>query len=300
MDPEITDRPAAAPGADHSETPDVEPAGLAVQARMAALIAESLADADWHGGTLFWSAIGSTAIGRLTTLDLSGHAREHRVPDGLDALGRELRETMTTPEKGAWLSMTLQLGRDGSFVSRFNFDRRVYDNPATPFAAGELGDVPSDDDYASDLREHPRSPRSLPAWLRPAFEAPAPYDVLADAWGWPGVFRSVDRQAAIALDQHEPAGPVARELLEGVGRRVLRAVVADVLEPHRVATLLGLHAEAVSRRLLPAVDGTAALDSDQSLLEAREASSPALLAVEAGVYGIIGDLVRARLAPAVA
>ncbi|BDZ51608.1 hypothetical protein GCM10025867_38490 [Frondihabitans sucicola] len=292
MDPEIADRPS---------DPALE-AGLPVQARMAASLARSLDGTDWAEGTLFWSSIDGTRIARLETLDLTGHPREHPLPADIDALGDELRVAMATPERGSWLSMTLELTRDGAFTSRFNFDRRVYDNPATPFSPGALGAVPSDESYANDLLRHPRSARYALGWLaeRPSAARPvsAPYDVLADAWGWPGVFASVELQASLALAQQDPAGPLTRDLAEGVGRRVLRAVVADVLEPHRLATLLRLHGEAVARRLLPAVDGADALDPDQPLLAAREESSAALLALEAGVYGIIGDLVRSRLAAA--
>lgn len=297
MDPEIADRPS------DSVSPESE-AGSAIQARLAASIAARLGEPEWAEATLFWASIGPVTLTHLETLDATGQAREHDAAGEFDALADGLRAAMASPETGAWLSMTLQLTADGSFTSRFNFDRRVFDNPQNPFTAGPLGDVPDDEAYLADLARFPRAERYVPAWLPAAatsasptgFVVPAPYDVLLGAWGWPGVLESVELQSSRALEQQDPADTLPRDVADGVGRHALAAVVADVLEPHRVATLLGLHAEAVRFRLLPAVDGAEALDPDRTLLQARDDSSPALLAVEAGVYGIIGDLVRARLA----
>jgi hypothetical protein len=320
MDADTVDREDAG----HDATP-VTDERADLQQRIATSLAASLADSDWAEGDLFWAEIGERVIARLSTLDAAGTPHDHAVPRGIDDLGRALRRAMATPERGTWFSLFLTLEADGSYTARFNFDRRVYDNPATPFSPGRLGDVPTDSDFALDLERYPRGARYQPAWLelpavQPVPEPSAtdaasastgeggeptpsdillvqpPYDVLEEAWGWPGVFASVSQQIRAAVDGRGRGEPLTRAQAEQAGRRVLAAVVADVLEPHRLATILTLHAEAVRRRLLPEVPGTADLDTDRTLLEARGASSPALLAVEAGVYGIVGDVVRAELA----
>ncbi|ARC57485.1 hypothetical protein AS850_10395 [Frondihabitans sp. 762G35] len=313
----------------HDDTPEADERAV-LQQRIATSLAASLAETEWAEGDLFWAEIGERIIARLSTLDAAGTPHDHAVPRDIDDLGRALRRAMATPEKGTWFSLSLTLEADGSYTARFNFDRRVYDNPSTPFSAGRLGAVPTDADYTLDLERYPRGARYQPAWLglpavQPAPEssvtAPAPaasaaassaatevgrgtsgqplvqppYDVLEEAWGWPGVFASVSQQITAAVDEREPGEPMTRTQAEQAGRHVLAAVVADVLEPHRLATILTLHAEAVRRRLLPEVPGTSDLDASITLLEARGASSPTLLAVEAGVYGIVGDVVRAEL-----
>ncbi|MCU1526572.1 MAG: hypothetical protein JWP75_335 [Frondihabitans sp.] len=123
-----------------------------------------------------------------------------------------------------------------------------------------------------------------------------PYDALEEGSAWPEVFASIGRHTRAALADQETRSAPSRAETESLGRLVLSAVVADVLEPRTVATLLTLHREAVTQRLLPDVPGEEGLAPDVPLLEARRASSPALLAVEAGVYGIVGDVVRATLA----
>lgn len=124
---------------------------------------------------------------------------------------------------------------------------------------------------------------------------------LTDAPGWRGVIASIDAHVATALAERpalnaqEATGHLGRQQRDDLGRLVLTAVVAETLESHSLATLLALHAEAVARRLLPAVPAADELDPAASLLDARQTSSPALLAVEAGVYGTVGDMVRQRL-----
>ncbi|GAA4687044.1 hypothetical protein GCM10025780_37470 [Frondihabitans cladoniiphilus] len=291
---------AAAKAAATAPTPPTEPTWPELQSEMAAAVARVLGDEGWAEGTLFWAEVDSVASERLETVDATGVAREHDVPESIDALGRRLRDAMTDPDKGAWFSMTLTLASGGSFTSRFNYDRRVYDNPASPFAPGQLGDVPDDDAYARDLARHPRSPRYVPLWARPRAASTdvvvsGLYEPLRTAWGWPGVLAGVAQQTTAALAAAGHDGPLGASQVDALGQQVLSAVVADVLEPHRLATLLRLHAEAVALRLLPDVPDSETLDADETLVAARAHSTPALLAVEAGVYGVIGDLVRSNL-----
>lgn len=269
------------------------PAALALQRDLAAAVAVALRAVDWAEASLFWSELAGS---RLEALSLGGHATELPVIPEVDALGTALRREMAAPERGTWLSMTLVMEADGSFTCRFNYDRRVYRGTASPFAPGAAGIVPDDESWAHDLARYPRTAQYTASWMPGARPDLAdPYEVLDGAWGWPGVFASVEQQAAAAVAATGPS--LSSADAEAVGRRVLTAVVADVLEPHHLATLLGLHREAVSRRLLPEVAGVDELDPALALGEARQHSTPALLAVEAGVYGIIGDVVRARLRP---
>ncbi|RKR73186.1 hypothetical protein [Frondihabitans australicus] len=295
MDAEIADLPEHA--RTHADT----------QRRVAETLVGSLDGTDWAEAGLFWAEIDGRVLARVETIDRAGQTRDHALPEALSAEAHDLRERMAVADKGTWFSVALTVAATGDLTWRFNYDRRVYDNPASPFAAGPDGAVPDDEAYGRDVAAHPRDERHTPLWLRQgAASAAVPYDLLNDAWGWPGVFASVQQQSALAREafaaarvsaeggRHGPA-TLSRREAESLAQHVLTAVVADVLEPHRLATLLGLHAEAVSRRLLPPVPGLAELDPDVTLAAAREASSPALLAVEAGVYGIIGDVVRAQL-----
>lgn len=289
------DDPAAKPLADSN-------AVAIAQKRLAENLAAALADSDWAEGGLFWAEVDGARLARIETIDRAGQVRERELPARLAALGHDLRVAMAAPGRGAWFSMSLEISASGGLTWRFNFDRRVYDNPASPFTPGVAGAVPDDDAYARDVAAFPRDERHTPLWLRRgASSSAAPYDQLDDAWGWPGVFASIERQieaarASLRLSPGDDDAPtLTRPEAEALSRQVLSAVVADVLEPHRVATLLGLHAEAVSRRLLPAVPGADDLGPDETLAEARQRSTPALLGVEAGVYGVIGDVVRAHL-----
>ncbi|AMM21751.1 hypothetical protein AX769_18365 [Frondihabitans sp. PAMC 28766] len=129
---------------------------------------------------------------------------------------------------------------------------------------------------------------------------------LTDVPCWHGVIASIDAHVAAALAEWQAAGAkdatarLDRQQADDLGRLVLTAVVAETLESHPLATLLALHAEAVARHLLRPVPAADELDPGATLLDARQTSSPALLAVEAGVYGTLGDLVRQRLRAAAA
>jgi hypothetical protein len=304
MDAEINDR--AVPETEGAGGLDAHdpPAWREIQARIAALVASAPLDDGWAEASLFWSEIGGIVVARLETLDPTGRARDLSVPTGIPELTRSLRKQMASPEKGAWFSMSLVLERDGDFTCRFNYDRRVFDNPATPFSPGTLGVLPDDRAYRADLAAYPRAEAYRPEWLTnenpSAVTVAPPYDILADAWGWPGVFESIAQQTAAAIAAHRTSPVQGGDEADLLARQILSAVVSDVLEPHRLATLLGLHREAVARRLIAGVPEASQLDPDLTLTEARETTNPALLAVEAGVYGIIGDVVRDQLKAAIA
>ena len=136
-----------------------------LQNEIAATFAESLVDHDWAEATLFLIEVGSISRVRVDALDATGSARQGlSVPD-VASTGSLLRETMADPDKGAWFSLALTLTRDGSFTARFNLDRRVYDDAASPFEPGGAGEVPSDSDYLADLERFPRAEKYRPSWL---------------------------------------------------------------------------------------------------------------------------------------
>jgi hypothetical protein len=136
-----------------------------LQNEIAATFAESLAGHDWAEATLFLVEVGATSRVWVDALDAAGGVKQGLAVPDVAAAGSRLREVMADPEKGAWFSFALSLTSDGSFTARFTLDRRVYDNPTSPFEPGPTGDVPTDADYVADLERFPRSDRYRPAWL---------------------------------------------------------------------------------------------------------------------------------------
>ena len=73
-----------------------------------------------------------------------------------------------------------------------------------------------------------------------------------------------------------------------------------LIAPHRVATLLRLHAEAVAVGVLPEVDATGSVDPELGLEEARVAFPEVVPAVEAAVASVIDAIVAEHLRAVVA
>ena len=95
------------------------------------------------------------------------------LPDRAVDLVRELRETTTDPQRGAWLSALFTVLPDASFDLRLNADVRPYTNgpdrwraPEPPGAA-----TPGDAAWVADLETHPRAPEHLPAWWAAVVES---------------------------------------------------------------------------------------------------------------------------------
>jgi hypothetical protein len=294
-----------------------------LQADIAEHFAASLEGTDWAEATLQLLEVGSVSRLWVDAVDAAGSSRTVGTVPDVVALGEQLREVMADPEKGAWFSLSLTMSRDGSFTARFNLDRRVYVNPGSPFEPGDAGVLPTDADYAADLERFPRSDRHRPDWLpttaapgddRDATGASAPVALpdaltaLAGRWGWPGVLESVAQQTATApvssVTAEGDAGTATSAspgiTVDQLAPLVREAVVADVIAPHRVATLLRLHAEAVAAGLLPAVEGSDAVDADLSLEEARVAAPELVAAVEAAVGQVVDTVVAAHLQQVVA
>lgn len=82
-------------------------------------------------------------------------------------LVRELRQVMTEPGRGTWLSAFLTVNPDASFDLRFNHDARPYtqlggDRWTAPERASWA--MPGDAAWVADLETHPRDPEHLPPW----------------------------------------------------------------------------------------------------------------------------------------
>jgi len=297
-----------------------------LQNDIAERFAASLEGTDWAEATLFLLEVGSVSRLWVDATDATGSSRTVGTVPDVVALGEQLREVMADPEKGAWFSLSLTVTSGGAFTARFNLDRRVHVNPGSPFEPGEAGVLPTDADYLADLARFPRSAKYRPEWL-PAADAdaavggdgqgassspvlPEPLTALESRWGWPGVLESVAQQvataplSAVTADGAEPAAPheggVPPLSVDQLAQLVREAVVADVIAPHRVATLLRLHAEAVSAGLLPAVDAVETVDGELSLEEARVASPEVVGAVEAAVGTVVDALVASQLRSRVA
>jgi hypothetical protein len=305
-----------------------------LQNQIAARVAESLVDVDWAEATLFLLQVGEVSRTWLDALDAAGSTKQDLPTPDVEALGTQLREAMADPERGTWFSLVLTLSSDGSFTARFNGERRVFDDAASPFEATGDEVVPTDADYAADLARFPRAEKYRPEWLSgdaapaasatttapvatatttnapeatpPAAALPASLSPLDGRWGWPGVLASVAQQTAASPVASSPDAtptddPDAPELSLGqLALRVRDAVVLDVIAPHRVATLLRLHAEAVSAGVLPAVDAVESVDPERGLEEARVASPEVVPAVEAAVASVVDTIVAEHLRAVVA
>jgi len=287
-----------------------------LQNDIAARFAASLEGLDWAEATLFLLEVGSVARLWVDATDATGSARQVGAVPDVSALGSQLREAMADPEKGAWFSLSLTVSSDGSFTARFNYDRRVWVDPASPFEPGDAVDLPGDDDYAADLARFPRADRYRPEWLPEATGAGGPDDParassssvvpsalepLLGRWGWPGVVASVEQQVAsspaASTAETVPGGDgsVPALTLAQLSRGVREAVVSDVIEPHRVATLLRLHTEAVDAGVLPVVADVDQVDPDRSVEEARVVSPAVVPVVEAAVSGLVDAIVAEHL-----
>jgi len=300
-----------------------------LQNQIAARVAESLVDVDWAEATVFLLQVGDVRRTWVDALDAAGSVKQGLPTPDVEALGEQLREAMADPERGTWFSLVLTLSSDGSFTARFNGERRVFDDAASPFEAAGDDVVPSDADYAADLARFPRAEKYRPEWLpagavpvaatasgvddassrapeAPAAARPTSLSALDARWGWPGVLASVAQQTAASPVTTSPEGTPADELdaselsLGHLALRVRDAVVLDVIAPHRVATLLRLHAEAVAVGVLPEVDATGSVDPELGLEEARVAFPEVVPAVEAAVASVIDAIVAEHLRAVVA
>ena len=117
----------------------------------------------------------SWSTGTTLLRDGTAHRGDPLAGARVHDLLRELRETTTDPDRGAWLSAFLTVFPDASFDLRLNLDTRPYTHlqatdrwraPERPEDAS-----PGDAQWVADLETHPRSPEHLPAWYAAIVES---------------------------------------------------------------------------------------------------------------------------------
>ena len=203
----------------------------------------------WTASYLFYGPAGKAVYADTTALDRDGHEHSLSQPHAVYAALDELRAEMSDPERGAWISAELKLTDALVLETTFNWDRRFYwgthaGNPWMPSDDAEEPTRPSDDDFLDELERFPRSPLFLPAWyprhrvvegetlddaafetreadvLEPARTArvalPDEVKPLQDAWGWPGMFETINDGVLGNLEQRSDDEVAAILGAEGV------------------------------------------------------------------------------------
>lgn len=113
--------------------------------------------------TAEWSQVATAHAGRIY---LDGERSP--LPATATDIFHRLREQMRDEEHGAWFSARISLppapGGEPDFEA--NYSERVYWNSSTLLSAPTgLDPVPTDADWAAELRRHPRAPHRVPEWL---------------------------------------------------------------------------------------------------------------------------------------
>ena len=124
----------------------------------------------WALAQLEWSQAGTQHSGRAVVLDAGSSApRRIFIPDDAVTALATLRETMSRPGTGTWLSVALSLTPEGEPEARFNYEARPYWNSTTASMLDNPVEapVPAEDRWLADLRRHPRDRAHVPAWLAP-------------------------------------------------------------------------------------------------------------------------------------
>lgn len=192
---------------------------------------QSMPQGQWTSATCFWAETGPATFVSTIAIDLDGLPHTVSLPPDVHHAFRELREGMSSPERGAWISARAVLTPQGVLEVDYNWDRRYYygNHAGFPWAPSEDpadGTMPSDDFFIEDLKRYPRAPMYLPAWyptgdaadVNPAPSAPTNPEATAntaperalldeklagqtylpdsvkplmDAFGWPGVVKQV-------------------------------------------------------------------------------------------------------------
>lgn len=108
-----------------------------------------------------WSQVATSHAGRIYV-----DGEHFPLPEPASEAFRALREDMRSDTRGAWFSARLELG-PGAPVFEANYTTRVYWNGPAMFAPPEAGGpIPTDEDWAAELRRHPRTPEFTPEWIR--------------------------------------------------------------------------------------------------------------------------------------
>jgi hypothetical protein len=127
------------------------------QNEAAVALRDGLSDYPWRQITLTVRTLGSLAEADTVVVDESGKATTVDTPTDAAVPMIHLREDMSTPEHGSWLSAVVVLQREpGSEIEikvHYNYDER----PTWHIE-------PQDLTYIEDLERHPRPEREIPEW----------------------------------------------------------------------------------------------------------------------------------------
>lgn len=262
-----------------------------------------LPEDDWTVSYLFWGPGGSAIYSQSVAIDLAGDMHSISLPNEVHEALRELRDLMSDPQRGAWISVDIRLTDERVLEADFNWDKRFYwgTHPGNPWApdpdpAAPL--VPSDDDFRDELAAYPRELMFLPAWYpRPRAEhAPAADDrfanardaavslpdevkPLADAWGWPAVFTTITE--AVMGNAERRTGEAAAALLGDAGEHAHDDALDALVDDAVASTLL----------MIDRSPALAAVRMLEAWLELRSEQPPVDLE-PADVSDVLSDLVR--------
>jgi hypothetical protein len=133
---------------------------------IARIARDAFADHDWDAIRIHFRETGRASSARVELLHgQSWHHERIRSVPLMDAF-HELRRAMSAPEQGAWMSYDWHLDRAGTVRGTANWDRRVWNTSGDPFTQPDVANpMPSDEMWALDLEQYPRSPAYMPEWL---------------------------------------------------------------------------------------------------------------------------------------
>jgi hypothetical protein len=245
----------------------------------------------WTSAVMFYSEVVRNSHMWGEAKDAEGKTFYFDYPDAIADSFRELREAMTDPEKGAWLSAVLKLTAEGRFTFEYNWDRRVYWNPELddPLQVPDGERYPDDSRYVEEFELHPRSAAYLPDWVpsRPpadhdqdridailAIPAPVPADLqpLAEQWGWSDLFEGAEEAFGRWLGT-EPYRSLLDEISRQDSDRVADGLVQDVIgelmgtyvDPRPAKDVIRLWRALAQVRRLTEPDGLDQLDPEAPL-----------------------------------
>ena len=206
----------------------------ALLAELRGHVSESL-PAGWGSATLTWNVAGEREFGPTLM-----NVEPLPVTRGVIELMRELRAAVTTPDRGAPLSLELYFSAESTGVGLdLNFDERlVYDHDGREAYGRSLSAsdiLPTPGDWARELELHPRSNAHIPSWWRALLDG-ADAGIRAERPEWYGAPMPDSVEDAAA--QPESLPPMRSWIVELAG-------FAAIVEP------LALALVAAARQLTP-------------------------------------------------
>lgn len=108
----------------------------------------------WVTGTATFARVGNTSELRVLAFDARGTVIGGRPTRPMSRAFNTLREMLTQPGKGAFLTATYRLrASDGEMTVDFDYDHEpTFDAPIDP------------GHYAEELEQHPRASDAIPDW----------------------------------------------------------------------------------------------------------------------------------------